>query len=461
MNHQGLVFSIALIWLALALSPLVGVPLLLPSISQDFGTSTSATSWVILAYSLGMAGAFMPATHIGDLIGYRRAALIGSYLGIGFLILLTLAPNFAFLIFLRFVQGIVHSLAIANFITLAVTSYPQEKRGRAGGLLGASLGIGMFFIPIYFGFLVDLLSWRWVFIIEASVVFGITLVATLLLGRKDSAVKKKPTLREFDIPGALLLMAAIAPLLISVQFISDSSLVWPWLLLIISIVLLFIFVIFEARLDYATLPVRMFKQSRFAATASCNVAVELSYGMVIYLMPIFFIQALGWSAAFAGSVIFMAAIARPPASVATGFLADRFGGFQVAFYGALTMVISLVGLALLSPRGQVLWVITFLMLFGVAHSLLRTGLLKQMFASVQQDQLGLAPGVLGLGRHVGGAIGVAIGAALYVSTAGEHSSVGGVGAAEGFRFALFTGAVVLSGTFIVGLIAFRRHGIKT
>tara|TARA_Y100000590_G_scaffold128719_1_gene147154 strand:- start:33 stop:569 length:537 start_codon:yes stop_codon:yes gene_type:complete len=178
-------------------------------------------------------------------------------------------------------------------------------------------------------------------------------------------------------------------------------------------------------------------------------------------MPIFFIQALGWSAAFAGSVIFMAAIARPPASVATGFLADRFGGFQVAFYGALTMVISLVGLALLSPRGQVLWVITFLMLFGVAHSLLRTGLLKQMFVSVEQDQLGLAPGVLGLGRHVGGAIGVAIGAALYVSTAGEHSSVGGVGAAEGFRFALFTGAVVLSGTFIVGLIAFRRHGIKT
>ena len=89
--------------------------------------------------------------------------------------------------------------------------------------------------------------------------------------------------------------------------------------------------------------------------------------------------------------------------------------------------------------------------------MLRTGILKQMFASVEQDQLGLAPGVLGLGRHVGGAIGVAIGAALYVSTAGDHSSVSAVGAAEGFRFALFTGAGVLSMVFIVGLIAFRKQ----
>lgn len=457
MKQQWWSFSVSVIWLALALSPLVGVPLLLPSISHEYGTSTSATSWVILAYSLGMAGAFMPATHIGDLIGHKRAGIIGSYLGITLLILLTAAPNFSSLIALRFIQGVVHSLAIANFITLAVSSFPQETRGRAGGLLGASLGVGMFLIPVYVGFLVDLFSWRWVFIAEALVVLGVTVVLTIMPNQINVSTKRRPSLREFDIPGAFLLMSAIAPLLVSVQFISRTSSPWPWALLVFSICLLAIFVVFEARLNYATLPVRMFKQYKFAATASCNIAVEISYGMVIYLLPIFFIQALEWKAAYAGSIIFIAAIARPPASVASGFFADKFGGFKVAFFGAITMIISLMSLAVVSPTGQSQTIVLFLMLFGIAHSMLRAGLLKQMFASVKQDQLGLAPGVLGLGRHVGGAIGVAIGAALYVAAAGDHTSINSADAADGFRFALFSGAGILFTIFALSLFAFRNQ----
>ncbi|MCE2469937.1 MAG: MFS transporter, partial [Dehalococcoidia bacterium] len=127
------------------------------------------------------------------------------------------------LVALRFGQGIVHSLAVPNFNAFAIGGFPQEQRGRAAGVLGGAVGGGMLAVPFLVGLITDTLGWRWVFFIASLVVLVITLWGSFTFKEGAARRRERPTLRQFDLPGAALLMAAVAPLIIGVQMARGSS----------------------------------------------------------------------------------------------------------------------------------------------------------------------------------------------------------------------------------------------
>ncbi len=456
MSYRWRAITVAIAWLNATLIPLIGVPMLLPAIGAEFGTSTTATAWVALAYSLAMAGAFMPASHVGDLLGHKRVALFGSYMEVAFMLVIVAAPNLGVLIALRFGQGLVHSLAVPNFNALAIGGFPQERRGRASGMMGGAIGVGMLVVPVFVGLVTDQLGWRWVFAIGAIIVLAITVVGGLALRGDGIPRRARPAIREFDVPGATLLMAAMAPLIVGVQLLRRSDTAWPWLLFAVAAVLLVAFVWLQARLEHATLPVRMFKKAAFAVPSAYNIAVQFTQGVAVYLLPLFFIQGLGWTGTHTGLVMAAMAGARPPASFASGFLADRWGGMPVTLLGATSLFGALVGLALGGSTGTLSGLLPFMLLFGMSHSMLQTGLQKQMYAAVPRGQLAMAPGVLGLGRHLGQAIGVGVAATIYSAVAGDAASTT-ANASDGFRAALLATAAIVAITFVGAAAAVRSH----
>ena len=450
---------LAILWLNATLIPLIGVPVLLPAVAEEFGTSTAATAWVALAYSLAMAGAFMPASHVGDLLGHKRVALIGSYLEVVFMLLILIAPNLAVLVAFRFAQGIVHSLAVPNFNAFAIGGFPQEQRGRAAGTLGGAVGIGMILVPFFVGFVTDQLGWRWVFFIGALIVLLITLWGSLTFQEGTDQRRERPTLRQFDLPGALLLMLAVAPLIVGVQQLRRDDTPWAWGLIALSPVLMTAFVVLQSRLEYATLPVRMFKRAVFAVPSVYNIASQFSNGVIVYLLPVFFIQGLGWTATYAGFVIMATAIGRPLGAPAGGLLSDRFGSAPIVYLAATLMITGLTGLATIGADGSLARLLPFMMLFGIAHSMQMSAMQKQMFGAVPRNALGMAPGVLGLGRHLGQAIGVGIAASIFASIFGDASAGENVtGAMDGFRAALLATAAVVGVTFMGAVVASRTWG---
>ena len=459
MSYQWRALVLAILWLNATLIPLIGVPVLLPAVAEEFGTSTAATAWVALAYSLAMAGAFMPASHVGDLLGHKRVALIGSYFEVGFMLLILIAPNLAVLIALRFAQGIVHSLAVPNFNAFAIGGFPQEQRGRAAGTLGGAVGAGMMVVPFFVGFVTDQLGWRWVFFIGALIVLLITIWGSLTFQERTARRRERPSLRQFDLPGALLLMLAVSPFIVGVQLIRGDDTLWAWVLIALAVLLMAAFIALQARLEHATLPVRMFKRAVFAVPSIYNVAAQFSQGVIVYLMPVFFIQGLGWTATYAGTVVIAAAVGRPFAAPVGGLLSDRFGSAPVVYLAATLMVASLAGLAMVGSGGGLVGLLPFMVLFGIAHSMQMSAMQKQMFGAVPRDALGMAPGVLGLGRHLGQATGVGIAATIFASLFGDASAGGNVsGAMDGFRAALLATAAVVGVTFAGAVIASRTWG---
>ena len=450
MSPQWRALLLAVAWLNATLVPLIGVPVLLPAIGEEFGRSPAAASWVALAYSLAMAGAFMPASHAGDLLGHKRVALFGSYMEVAFMLALLAAPSLEVLVALRFGQGIVHSLAVPNFNAFAIGGFPQEQRGRAAGVLGGAVGGGMLAVPFLVGLITDTLGWRWVFFIASLVVLLITLWGSFTFKEGAARRRERPTLRQFDLPGAVWLMVAVAPLIIGVQMARGASGPLAWVLIGASAALLTAFVAYEARLEHPALPVRMFRRAAFAAPSAYNVAAQFAHGVTVYLLPVFFIQGLGWSATYAGTVMIALAVGRPLAAPVGGVLSDRIGPGPIAYLSALLMTGALTGLALMG--GSLSGMALFMALFGVGHSLLGSAMQKQMYAAAPRDALGMAPGVLGLGRHLGQAVGVGIAAAIFSALLGEA----GEGASEGFRAALLMTAGVVAAVFALTLVAERR-----
>lgn len=451
MSPQWRALLLAVAWLNATLVPLIGVPVLLPAIGEEFGRSPAAASWVALAYSLAMAGAFMPASHAGDLLGHKRVALIGSYMEVAFMLALLAAPSLEVLVALRFGQGVVHSLAVPNFNAFAIGGFPQEQRGRAAGVLGGAVGGGMLAVPFLVGLITDTLGWRWVFFIASLVVLLITLWGSFTFKEGAARRRERPTLRQFDLPGAVLLMVSVAPLIIGVQMARGSSGPLAWALIGLSAALMTAFVAYEARLEHPALPVRMFRRAAFAAPSAYNVAAQFAHGVTIYLLPVFFIQGLGWSATYAGTVMIALAVGRPLAAPVGGVLADRIGPGPIAYLSALVMTGALTGLAFWTG-GALSGLAFFMALFGIGHSLLGSAMQKQMYAAAPRDALGMAPGVLGLGRHLGQAVGVGIAAAIFSAMLGDA----GDGAGDGFRAALLMTAGVVAATFTLTLLAERR-----
>ena len=456
MTYQWKALILAALWLNATLVPLIGVPVLLPSISAEFGSSISTTAWVSLAYSLAMAGAFMPASHAGDLLGHKKVALLGSYVEVLFMLIIVFAPNIGLLIGLRFGQGIVHSLAVPNFNAFAVGGFPQEQRGKAAGILNGAIGIGMLIVPFAVGFTSDQLGWRWVFFISSLIVLLITILGSFGF-KEPSTYRTKPRLSHFDLPGASLLMVAVAPLIIGVQFIRNESANISTILIVVSVLLFLFFLFSQKRTLNPTLPIHMFKKASFAVPSINNIAIQFSQGVGVYILPVFFIQGLGWSATYAGAVLFGMAIGRPPSSVIGGFISDKFGGMFVIMLASFILVVSLAGLAYTGPSGTLSGLLPWMILYGASQSMVQTGLQKQMYGAVPKESLGMAPGVLGLGRHLGQAIGVGVAASIFSSFTTSPAD----NPTDGFRVTMFVTALIVGGTIaaasILSKVKFNRR----
>lgn len=445
MPYRWRAASLAAAWLIATLVPLIGVPVLLPAMAKEFGTSGAYTAWVSLAYSLAMAGAFVPGSHVGDLLGHRRVALAASYVEAAFMLAIVFLPNVEAIIAVRFLQGFVHSLCVPNFQAFAVSAFPANERGRVLGFISFTIGAGTLVVPIGVGVVTDELGWRWVMGLGAALVLAITAAGQSL--REAPAQRRKPAFAEFDVPGAVLLMVGVAPIIIGVQMARRASDVTAWVLVAAGLAVLVGLIAYEARARFPMLPMRLFKRAVVTVPQAHNMLFNFTHGVGVYLLPVFFIEGLEWTAKYAATVLIAYNVARPPAALVAGLLTDKIGATWVVAAAAILQAAALVGLVAFGDSGLVA-LVAFLVIWGLSGAMVGTANQQQAYASMPKDQFALAGGTLGLGRHLSQALGTGIAAGMFAAlfTDGGRTQAA---ARDGFETVLATCAVV----FVLGMAA--------
>ena len=135
----------------------------LPALQNALHASVSQIQWVIEAYSLHIAALLLVGGSLGDLYGRRLIFLIGVLVFAAASIWCGFAPSIAQLITARTIQGIGAALLVPGSLALITASFPEKRRGQAIGTWAGFTAITSAAGPVLGGWLVQHVSWRWIF----------------------------------------------------------------------------------------------------------------------------------------------------------------------------------------------------------------------------------------------------------------------------------------------------------
>src|SRR2546421_6248142 len=178
------------------------VTVALPRLGADLHATVSGLQWTVTAYTLTLAAFVLLGGALGDRYGRRRVFLIGVAWFTLFSVLCGLSWGVGVLVAARALQGCGAALLTPAALALLHASFDERDRGRAvgawSGLSGVSTAVG----PFLGGWLIDALSWRWIFFLNVPVAAVAGACAV-----RYAPESRGTRVERFDLPGALLAAA--------------------------------------------------------------------------------------------------------------------------------------------------------------------------------------------------------------------------------------------------------------
>lgn len=388
----------------------------LPTIQRDLGGGLAAQQWVVNAYLLTLGSLILVGGSLGDLFGERRIFALGIG-GFGAASLLcALAPSIEALIAARALQGIAGALLTPSALAVIVSTFPASERGPAIGSWTAWGGIATVLGPLAGGELLQLASWRWIFLLNLP--FAV-LCVTLILAVIPRAERRRGRPRRIDLPGALLAALGLGGPVFAL--IEQPRLGWSSpavsIPLIAGVALLAGFALYESRTRDPMLPLGLFRRRNFSAGNAETLAMYAGLSILFFFLVLFLQQIGGYTPLQSGLATLPVTVVMFALSKRFGALADRFG--PRLFMGAGPLVAAC-GLLLFQRVGThvdyLADVLPALLLFALGLSMTVAPLTAAVLAGVASDQAGIGSAVNNAIARVAGLLGTAaVGAVVAAS----------------------------------------------
>ena len=295
----------------------------LPAIAASFHADAGELQWVVNAYLLPLSALLLLGGAAGDRFGRRRLLIAG----VGLFALASLAcataPSLIWLLVARFVQGVAAAMLMPNSLAILGQTFSGEARGRAIGIWAASGAAGGAIGPVLGGWLIDIGSWRYVFLINVPLALGAMVLAAIAVPRD----RRGGDGDRLDSLGATLATAGL--FLTTWALTEGSSRGWSnWVLaaLAAGAALLVLFVAAERRLgDRAMMPLALFGSASFVGLTLLTFLLYGALGGLFVLVPYLLIEAGGYSATQAGAALLPLPLVIALTSPLAGAFAARVG----------------------------------------------------------------------------------------------------------------------------------------
>ena len=416
----------------------------LPAITRDIGGGLAVQQWVVDAYLLTLGSLILIAGSVSDLFGRRRVLQLGLWWFGAASLLCAIAPNGAFLIAARALQGIGGALLVPSSLALIISAFSGPAQGKAIGMWTAWFSVAAVIGPLLGGLIVAVTSWRWIFGVNVLPI-GLTLGMMARL-KVDEQVKPGTAI---DTIGAILCAIGLgAPVF---ALIEQPNYGWGslriWLPLAAGVLALITFVWYEARNPRPMLPLTLFRIRNFAFGNLATLAIYAGLSVSSFIITITLQQVGGYSALQAGLALLPVTIVMFLFSSRFGALAGRYGARTFMTAGPLVGAIGF--LLMLAVRPHVnYWVTLFpgVLVFALGLAMTVAPLTAAVLGEVGPKHAGVASAVNNAVARVAGLVAIA----LVGVVTGSHLTI------QGFHRVLIAIAISMA---IGGAISFI--GIRT
>jgi EmrB/QacA subfamily drug resistance transporter len=396
----------------------------LPTLIDAFGTDFAVVQWVVLAYLLVVTTLMLSIGRLGDMIGKKPIYIAGFVIFTTGSVLCGLSPTITWLISFRVLQAIGAAMMMALGTAIVTEAFPRSERGKALGISGSMVSIGIVVGPVLGGLLIGALSWHWIFFVNLPVgIVGTWMVIRFVPDFRPAGGQR------FDLWGAGLLFFSLMALLIALTLGQERGFARPDVLALFAtwLVLLALFIAVEWKTRQPMIDLGLFRSTLFDVNLITGFAMFVAMAGTTILMPFYLEGVLGYSPSSVGFLLSIVPIALGITAPISGILSDRVGTRPIAAIGLLLMLGGFYAVSTLTLKTTALGYVLRFLPVGIGLGVFQSPNNSAVMGAVPRNRLGVASGLLSVTRTMGQTTGIAVLGALWASRVAHYA--GGLPAA--------------------------------
>ena len=412
------VFAALMLGMFLAALDQTIVATALPTIVGDLG-GLDHLSWVVTAYLLAATISTPLYGKLGDMLGRKPVFLAAILIFLAGSMLAGLAQSMGQLIAFRALQGIGAGGLMVGAQAIIGDIVPPRDRGRYMGLIGSVFAVSSVAGPLLGGFLVDNLSWRWVFYVNMPIgALAVLIVVTRL------HLHTPPVRHRIDVLGATLLGGGVGALILLTTW-GGNQYAWGSTTIValgvVGVALLGAFVWWETKAAEPIIPLGLFRSRVFSVANAMGFSIGMAMFGAIVFLPLYLQLVYGLTPTESGLRMVPLMAGLLVAAIASGRVISRVGRYRpFPIAGTAILVVGMYLLSLLAVDTAPWVASVYMFVVGVGIGLVMQVLVLVVQNDVEPQDIGVATSTATFSRSVGGSFGVAIFGAIFASRLGDQ-----------------------------------------
>lgn len=380
------------------------VNIALPAIGRDLGGGLGALQWIVNGYTLTLASFILLGGSLGDLLGRRRVFVVGATWFAAASLLCALAPSPWVLVAARALQGVGGALMTPGSLAIISASFADSDRSRAIGAWSGLGGVAGAAGPFVGGWLLDVASWRWVFLVNVPVVAVVVAVAV----RHVPETRDPDADPRLDVLGAVLGALGLAGLTYGLVGLGSSGPSATTLATTAAgVATLVAFVAVERASPHPLVPVSVFASRLFTAVNVVTLLVYAALGGVFFVLVLELQVVAGFSPLASGVALLPVTVLMLLGSARVGAEAQRLGARWFMTAGPLVAASGLLLALRIGPGSGWVPVLAAVSVFGLGLTLTVAPLTSAVLGAASRSHAGVASGVNNAVARTAGLLAVA------------------------------------------------------
>ncbi len=382
------------------------VSVAIPTFQSEFDASYARVAWTLTGYTLALATVIPLSGWAADRFGTKRLYMIALTLftiGSG---LCATADTIGELIAYRVLQGLGGGMLMPIGMTIMTRAAGPHRIGRLMAVLGIPMLLGPIGGPILGGWLIDVASWHWIFLINLPIGV-IALVYAQLALPKDSPEPSE----SFDFLGMLMLSPGLALFLYGVSSLPDAgTFAEPevWGPMLVGAALVLAFVRHSFRPQHPLLDLRLFRNRRLTVAAVTMFVFIIAFMGAGLLFPSYFLQVRGESTLQAGLLIAPQGIGAMLTMPIAGVLADKVPVGRTVPFALLLIVAGMFTFTQLDADTSYVLISGSLFVMGLGMGGTMMPIMTSALKTLTGHEVARGTTLLNILQQIGGSVGAAV-----------------------------------------------------
>ncbi|MFZ0042998.1 MAG: DHA2 family efflux MFS transporter permease subunit [Solirubrobacteraceae bacterium] len=372
----------------------------------DFHSSLTTIQWVVTGYTLALAAVIPVTGWASDRFGTKRIYMWSLVLFTAGSVLSGLSWSADSLIFFRVLQGIGGGMIMPAVMTIMTKKAGPNRMGRVMGVLGVPMLAAPIVGPILGGWLVDDVSWRWIFFINVPIGIVAFVLAQIVL----EPDQPQPTHR-MDWLGMALLSPGLTLLIYGLAESANHGFgaVKSWAPILVGAVLIIGFFAHSWRKgEGALIDIRTFTHTRAGAAAGTFMLFAIAFFGSLLLVPLYYQSVRGVSALGAGLLLAPQGLGAMITMPLAGKLTDKYGPNYLPAAGVPLLVIGLSPFAFVTAHTSYVLLCSFSFVLGLGMGLSMMPTMTAAMQAVPRSAIARTSTAMNIIRQSGASIGTAI-----------------------------------------------------